>query len=220
MLLIFDCDGVVIDSMLLHCEIESKAYGEIGIEISPQDLARRFSGVQQTEVSKILAQETGCKVPSNFDVEKEKKTVFTQRLKAIPHVQEMLDMLADIPRCIASGSDAASLKHMLGLVGLYEYFAPNIFSSEMVARGKPAPDLFLFAANEMSTEPNNCLVIEDGIAGVQAAKAAGMRVFGFTGGSHCYQELSDCLREEGAEEVISDMRELTRLIKSAIHLTE
>jgi HAD superfamily hydrolase (TIGR01509 family) len=210
MLLIFDCDGVVLDSMLLHGEVESEAYGKLGIKISPQELSRRFAGFPQADVSKVLEQETGCKVPPDFDVEKEK--IFTQHLKAIPHVSDVLDVLWDVPRCIASGTGVAALKHMLDLVGLYDQFAPHIFSSEMVVRGKPAPDLFLFAAKRMGVEPKDCLVLEDGIAGVQGAKAAGMRVFGFVGGSHCDAKHGDRLKDEGAEIVFSDMRELPSLI--------
>ena len=133
-------------------------------------------------------------------------------MKAIPRIHETLDALWDIPRCIASGSGVVSLKHMLSLVGLYDHFAPHIFSSEMVPRGKPAPDLFLFAANKMGVEPKECLVLEDGLAGIQGAKAAGMRVFGFVGGSHCDEGHGARLKDEGAEIVFSDMRELPSLL--------
>jgi len=213
MLLIFDCDGVVLDSMMLHSEVESEAYRKLGIEISPQDLSRRFSGVRQIEVSRILEQETGRKVPLDFDVEAEKEAVFTQRMKAIPHINDTLETLWDVPRCIASGSGVASLKHMLGLVDLYDHFAPHIFSSEMVSRGKPAPDLFLLAAQKMEADIAGCLVLEDGVAGVEGARAAGMRVFGFVGGSHCDDDQGTRLKEAGAELIFSDMRELPSLIE-------
>jgi beta-phosphoglucomutase-like phosphatase (HAD superfamily) len=107
----------------------------------------------------------------------------------------------------------------IGITGLYDRFAPNVFSSELVVRGKPAPDLFLYAAQQLGHAPGNCLVIEDTIAGIQAAKAAGMHAFGFVGGTHCDSAHSDSKQGErltaaGAEHLFADMRELPELIKT------
>lgn len=98
-------------------------------------------------------------------------------------------------------------------VGLYDRFAPNIFSASQVTRGKPAPDLFLFAAAQLGYAPSECLVIEDSLAGVQAAFAARMKVIGFTGGGHCGPGHAERLRQEGAATVISNMRDLPTLIE-------
>lgn len=215
MMLIFDCDGVILDSMSLHTEVEAAAYGDIGIRISPEELVRRFSGVSDREVSRILEKETGVKIPDNLGglVRDKKKAVFSERLEAMPGIYRALEALADIPRCIASGTDLDGLNHMLRVANLYEMFAPHIYSSEMVERGKPYPDLFLYAAQKVGHAPEECVVIEDGAAGVEAAVAAGMRVLGFTGGSHCGQSHGEALMKAGAENVFSSMDDLPSLMK-------
>jgi len=215
MLIIFDCDGVVIDSMRLLTEVESEAYQSVGINMSPKELALRFSGVGDFEVYRILSQETGRTIPPDIavQIERRKKEVFRQRLKPVTGICEALSAIDNTPRCIASGTAVDLLYYSLGIAGLYDLFAPYIYSAEMVLRGKPLPDLFLHAANEMGHAPESCLVIEDGVAGVQAGRAAGMRVFGFTGGSHCDHKHADRLKAAGAELVFSDMRELPTLFE-------
>jgi HAD superfamily hydrolase (TIGR01509 family) len=215
MLMIFDCDGVVVDSMHLHTEVEAAAYQAIGINITPQELVRRFSGVSDAEVNRILEKETGIAIPSDIalQIDRRKEEVFTQRLKPVAGIRDALVAIRNVPRCIASGTGVNALDHMLEVVKLHDLFAPHIYSSEMVERGKPFPDLFLHAADKMGHTPTSCLVIEDGIAGVQAGKAAGMRVFGFVGGSHCDEGHGDRLKAAGAELIFSEMRELPSLIE-------
>ena len=212
MLLIFDCDGVVVDSMLIHNEVEAETYKRYGIDIPVRELARRFAGVPLQNVFKLLEKETGIHIPPHEEdvIEANKVDVITQRLQPVSGIREALDVLNDIPRCIASGSPPPSLKHMLTLTNLYDQFAPYIFSSTMVQHGKPAPDLFLHAANVVGHKPQDCVVIEDGIQGVRAARAAGMRVIGFTGGSHCDVGHAAQLVGEGVEFTFSDMRELPK----------
>lgn len=219
MLLIFDCDGVVLDSMTLHNEVESGAYAKAGIHLAPRELARRYAGMPLIETIRLFEREMGVTFPPDAEaqIEARKEKVFAERLKAMPGIAEALDALEATPRCIASGSRLAQLKHGLELTGLYGRFAPHIFSSEQVAHGKPAPDLFLFAARQMGFAPGDCLVIEDAVSGVKAALAAGMRAFGFVGGKHCDSEHSDGqqgerLKEAGAELVFADLRALSGLI--------
>ncbi len=215
MLLIFDCDGVVVNSMHLHTEVESEAYRSIGIDISPKDLALRFSGVGDAEVNRILSQDFDCAIPPDIAVriDRRKREVFAERLKPIAGIREVLTRIGSAPRCLASGTGVDLLHHLLGIAGLYDLFAPYIYSSEMVPRGKPFPDLFLHAAHQLGHAPSNCLVIEDGVAGVQAGRAAGMRVLGFVGGSHCDEDHEQRLMAAGAELVFSDMRELPSLLE-------
>ena len=214
MLIIFDCDGVVIDSMRLLTEVESEAHQSVGINMSPKELALRFSGVGDFEVYRILSRETGRVIPPDIaaQIERRKKEVFAERLKPVDGIREALTAIETTPRCIASGTAIDLLYYSLRIVGLYDLFAPHIYSAEMVSRGKPFPDLFLHAASEMGHAPETCLVIEDGVAGVKAGRAAGMRVFGFTGGSHCDHEHADRLKGAGAELVFSNMCELPALI--------
>lgn len=107
---------------------------------------------------------------------------------------------------------AGEIRHGLTCAGLYDQFTPHIFSASQVSRGKPAPDLFLFAAGQMQAAPSRCVVIEDSLAGVAAAVAAGMPVLGFHGGSHCRPGHVDRLRAAGAIAVFDDMRQLPGLI--------
>jgi HAD superfamily hydrolase (TIGR01509 family) len=215
MLLIFDCDGVILDSMNIHTEVEAAAYNSIGIKITPAQVARRFAGYPQPAISKILSEETGISIPPELHglMKTNKKAIFAERLQPVPGIREALKELDGIPRCIASGTGVAGLTYTLGLTGLYDHFAPHIYSSEMVKRGKPFPDLFLHAAEQAGHAPKDCIVIEDAGAGVEAALAAGMRVFGFSGGSHCGPDHAAFLKDAGAETVFAHMDMLPGLIR-------
>jgi HAD superfamily hydrolase (TIGR01509 family) len=122
-------------------------------------------------------------------------------------VEAVLDGIAG-KTCIASSSSPERLRYTLGLVGLYRRFDPHIFSATMVARGKPAPDLFLYAAERMAADSARCVVIEDSLPGVTAAVTAGMTAIGFVGGGHCSSGRADQLRSAGAAVVIDRMPEL------------
>jgi HAD superfamily hydrolase (TIGR01509 family) len=119
----------------------------------------------------------------------------------------MLDSLAR-EVCVASSGTPERLHHALSLVGLFERFDPQIFSASMVARGKPAPDLFLYAADRMGVRPQRCVVVEDSLPGVAAATAARMIAIGFTGGSHCAPGHASLLTAQGAALVIDRMAQL------------
>lgn len=213
--LIFDCDGVVMNSMALHTEIEAEAYQALGMSVQASELVLRFSGISQDDVSRTLSAETGIVVPSNFNgiLATRKEIEFKSRLQAMPGLTDAIEELAHLPRGIASGSGMAALKSMLTHTGLYHKFAPHIYSSELVARGKPHPDVFLHAAANMGYDPKDCLVIEDAPEGVKAAKAAGMRVFGFIGGTHCTTDHTRLLKDAGAEVIFRDMRMLPDIMK-------
>ena len=130
---------------------------------------------------------------------------------AIPHIGEAIAAI-DLPKCVASSGTPEKIHHGLTCAGLYDQLAPHIFSATQVKRGKPAPDLFLFAAERMQTPPERCVVIEDSIPGITGALAAGMTVLGFHGGSHCRPGYGDTLRAAGATATFDDMRQLPDLI--------
>jgi HAD superfamily hydrolase (TIGR01509 family) len=140
---------------------------------------------------------------------------FRRELKPIPGIVEALDRLT-IPYCVASSSQPERIRISLEVTGLLERFAPNIFSAEMVQHGKPAPDLFLYAAKQMGVEPAACLVVEDSAPGIAAAHSAGMRVLAFLGGSHVRQPgYRERLARLGPEREFDDMRMLPDLIAAS-----
>lgn len=214
-LLIFDCDGVLVDSEILHQEVEAELGREwLGIDRDPLTHGRLFTGKGLRNLLAAWEAESGSPLPPGLEEEmaQRKRDAFTTRLKAIPFVAAALATLTGFRRCVASGTPVPTLEIALKSTGLYDAFAPHLFSSSMVAQGKPAPDIFLYAAEKMGTEPDDCLVIEDSEHGVQAALAARMRVIGFTGGSHC--DASHAQKLRGADYIISDMRKLSAVLKT------
>jgi HAD superfamily hydrolase (TIGR01509 family) len=205
-LVIFDCDGVLIDSEVIGCRIEAEALTRAGLEITLAEILDRFTGVTSKETFRTLERERGRRLPADFAprVGAAIRAAFERELVAIAGVHAALERIK-LPVCVASSSSPARLEHSLRVTRLLERFAPRIFSAAAVARGKPAPDLFLHAAERMATPPARCLVIEDSIPGVQAGVAAGMRVLGFTGGSHCAPGHALRLRAAGAEQTFADM---------------
>ena len=138
-------------------------------------------------------------------------SAFDSELVATPGIDAALSAIKS-PVCVASSSAPDRLRYTLSLVGLFTRFDPHIFSATQVQREKPAPDLFLFAAGQMEVEPSTCLIVEDSVAGVMAAVRAGMRVIGFAGGSHCGLGHAERLRQAGADQVITDFRDLMPLL--------
>ncbi|MBB3946220.1 HAD superfamily hydrolase (TIGR01509 family) [Rhizobium skierniewicense] len=184
-LLIFDCDGVLVDSEPVSIAVLIDMVAHQGVQISEEDAYQRFLGRSVASMTATLWDEYGVETDIDFleHMRAELFQRFRDELKAIDGMAETLDRLS-VPRCVASSSQPERIRYSLGLTGLLDKLEPHIFSATMVKNGKPAPDLFLHAANEMQMEPGDCIVIEDSPAGIAAAKAAGMRVFAFTGGSH------------------------------------
>jgi len=212
-LVIFDCDGVLVDSEILANEVFAEALKSLGINLSLEETMNRFVGLNRMSMTSSIESEFGVKITDQFWDELRHLTwkAFDGKLKPIPGVVDLVAKLAS-KKCVASSSGPQSIKHSLSLVGLWERFAPYVYSAHQVKNGKPAPDLFLYAAAQLQTPPSSCLVIEDSLAGVRAAKAAKMRVFGFVGGSHCSPGHADVLRREGVEQVFSDMKVVAELL--------
>ena len=208
-LTIFDCDGVLIDSEIIACGVDAEELTEIGFKISTEDVVHRFSGMPSEAMYATIEAELGRPLPEDFTdrVKRRIEAAYRTDLRPIAGAAEVLGALRR-PFCVASSSSPAKLA--LGLVetGLYELFYPHIFSTALVARGKPHPDLFLYAARAMGADPADCVVIEDSIAGVTAASRAGMRAIGFTGGSHCLPGHGDRLIAAGAASLVSNFRDL------------
>src|SRR4051812_3408672 len=161
----------------------------------------------------MVEQEIGRNLPDDLESQVNAATLqfYASDLQPITHVAAAIGAI-DLPKCVASSGTPEKIRHGLVRAGLYDLLAPNIFSASQVKRGKPAPDLFLFAAEQMQVPAKRCLVIEDSLPGITGARAAGMTVLGFHGGSHCRPGYGDTLRAAGAAMIFDDMRQLPGLI--------
>jgi HAD superfamily hydrolase (TIGR01509 family) len=216
-LIIFDCDGVLVDSEIVSFEAEVDMLAEVGIPLTVRDLLARFLGTSSASMFATIERESGVELPPDFAERAALRTleVFDRKLRPIPGIAELL---ADLPnrKCVVSSSEPKRIRHSLTLAGILHHFDPHIFSATQVKRGKPAPDLFLLAAESMGVPPGRCVVIEDSVAGVTAARAAGMAALGFTGGSHCLDGHADKLRDAGAGDVLASMTEIGRRLVQAM----
>jgi HAD superfamily hydrolase (TIGR01509 family) len=208
-LVIFDCDGVLVDSEPIINRAHAAVLTACGYPISPEALVARFCGISDPDMLAAIERERGVSLPSTYSarVGAMIEDGFRRGLTAIQGAAETLAMLAQTV-CVASSSTLPQIRRKLDLAGLSQRFGDNLFSAAMVARGKPAPDLFLHAARRMGVAPKHCVVVEDSPAGVMAAVAAGMTAIGFCGGSHCRPGHGAVLEARGAAAVIADLRDL------------
>jgi HAD superfamily hydrolase (TIGR01509 family) len=212
-LVIFDCDGVLVDSEPIAVRIDVEMLAEVGVTMSEAEVIERYVGRSPEVILAETEARLGRRVPDGWFERGEARIreAFARDLHPVDGIADALGAL-DVPVCVASSSGHDSLRFKLELTGLYERFAGHIFSATEVANGKPAPDLFLHAARRMGVDPAGCVVVEDSRYGVQAARAAGMRVLGYAGG------LTPASVLEGPGTVVfDDMRELPRLIADAHH---
>jgi HAD superfamily hydrolase (TIGR01509 family) len=212
-LVIFDCDGVLVDSEVISCRAHADVLSLCGYPITADQVFDRFLGRSAKQACLEVEAELGHDLPDDFmaRLQDQLYRAFEADLESVPGIAEALDAI-DVPVCVASSGSHQRMRVSLGATRLYDRLAPHIFSSSQVENGKPAPDLFLFAAAQMRAAPSRCVVIEDSTAGIQGAMAAGMTVFGFHGGSHCRPDYEAALRAAGATATFADMRELPALI--------
>ncbi|MFF1490265.1 HAD family hydrolase [Streptomyces sp. NPDC058319] len=211
-LVIFDCDGVLVDSERIAVRVQVALGGELGWALTEDDVVERFIGRSHAAVREQVAARLG----------EETATVWAERFEALHReavdaglapvdgLPEALDAIT-LPTCVASSGSHEKMRHTLGRTGLYDRFAGRIHSATEVARGKPAPDLFLYAAQRMGVDPAACAVVEDSGPGVLAARAAGMRSFGYAGGPTPAERLAG-----PGTTVFHDMRALPGLIGAAV----
>ena len=210
-LVILDCDGVLIDSERLAVKVDVVMLRELGWPLSEAEVIERFVGVSDRDTQVAIEAHLGRKLPAGWEEQFKPlyEEAFEAGLEPVDGVLDALDRIT-VPSCVASSGTHEYLRYMLGLTGLYDRFAGRIFSAEDVAAGKPAPDLFLYAAERMAVEPGACVVVEDSRSGVEAARAAGMRTLAFAGG------LTPAEILEGPDTIVfENMRELPGLIDSA-----
>nr|WP_245427422.1 HAD family hydrolase [Roseiarcus fermentans] len=212
---IFDCDGVLVDSELIALGVTRRMLGEAGLSLSDEETRERFLGMRQDGALERIQGERGVPLPKGFSaaLAREILATFERELKGVDGVRQAVGGL-DARVCVASSSAPLRLRFALRVTDYESLFAPNIFSSTEVQRGKPWPDLFLFAARAMRAAPHDCLVIEDSVAGVTAARAAGMTVFGFAGASHFSKPAqAEELTAAGAALIFADMARLPQLVE-------
>lgn len=207
-LVIFDCDGVLVDSERIAVRVSAAGLTALGWALSEAEVTERFLGRSDTYVRDQVAQRLGARVADEWAVEFQRRSrkAFESELRPVDGVVEALDAITT-PTCVASSGTHENIRHSLGLVGLLGRFDGRIFSASEVTHGKPAADLFLYAAGAMKVAPALCAVVEDSPSGVEAGQAAGMHVFGYAGGV----TTSDRLSGRGTV-VFTEMRELPALL--------
>ena len=215
-LMIFDCDGVLIDSEIVVCRLVAEAFTRLGHPLSLEDVIRRFAGRPEREMIVEIERDWGRPVPAEYFAEMRSlvEEAYRTELQAVAGVDAALGRLK-VPFCVASSSAPEKLRLGLEAAGLLHRFGDHLVSATYVHRGKPAPDVFIYAAGWMRTPIADCVVVEDSIPGVRAARAAGLRVVGFTGGSHCPPGHGGRLLEAGAERVFPEFGDLEALIPGA-----
>ncbi len=217
--IIFDCDGVLVDSEVLAQDIELDVLRGIGLHYDRREFSVRFTGTSTAAFLEALEADGWARLGRSIADEVRRpmrermRAVFRERLAEVPGARAALETIRH-RRAVASSSTARALRSKLEHVGHWTYFAPHVYSADQVAHPKPAPDLFLHAAARLAVSPADCLVIEDSVNGVRAARGAKMRVWGFTGGGHQDAGSAERLTAAGAERIVPNWAEAARLFES------
>jgi len=207
-LVIFDCDGVLVDSESASNRVFVEELRGLGLDIESEEASRRFTGLSMTSCMEIVSEQLGRAVPEGFAERMRSRTLAAIREGGLDPIEGVPEMLCriDVPICVASSGEHEKMRLTLGLTGLLERFEGRMFSATEVPRGKPHPDLFLLAARRMNARPAGCAVVEDSVPGVLGARAAGMTAFGYASGDGGGE-----LASAGAR-VFHDMTELPDLL--------
>lgn len=210
-LVIFDCDGVLVDSERLAVRLQVELGAELGWPLAADEVVERFIGRAKESIVEQIAQRLGAQTAGlwwKLLIQRHRDAV-DLGLDPVDGLPEALEGIAalGLPTCVASSGSHEKMRHTLGRTGLYGHFEGRIHSASEVSRGKPAPDLFLHAARRMGVDPAACAVVEDSGPGVRAARAAGMRAFGYSGGPTPAERL-----EGPGTVVFDDMRRLPELL--------
>jgi haloacid dehalogenase superfamily, subfamily IA, variant 3 with third motif having DD or ED len=214
-LVIFDCDGVLVDSEIIAAQVESRLLTEAGYPITPEELGERFAGLTWKDI--LFSVEREAAIPLQASLLDKSEALLDKRLASeVMAVEGAAQAIARLSgrRCVCSNSSKHRLDMMLKRTGLAPLFGEYVYSAKDLGEGrtKPKPDIFLHGASRFGVDPSAAIVIEDSVHGIHAARAAGMRVIGFTGASHTYPGHADKLTEAGAETVISRMADLPATI--------
>ena len=218
--LIYDCDGTLIDSEHIAGSVCAEALTSIGVPTTMEAFNARFNGVPAVKVWEVLRAEIPFPLPEGFNdaINAEIYRRYDDELHPIPGVTEAVETIGG-NRAVASSTNLKRLKLNLEKTGLAPLFDPHIYSATQVKRGKPSPDVFLYAASQIGVDPAHAIVIEDSVAGVMAGLRAGMRVIGFHGASNGIPDLDARLAAAGAIEVIDRMADLPAAVERTLRNT-
>jgi HAD superfamily hydrolase (TIGR01509 family) len=213
-LVIFDCDGVLVDGERLAVAIDVLAIGALGWPITEGEVIDRHLGKSNADVLADIEAHLGRPVPEDWEEgwNAEYRRVFDAELQPVPGIAEAIETIAaeGFQTCVASSGTHAKMRRTLGKTGLRHFFEGRIFSATEVERGKPEPDLFLYAAKQVGLAPDHCVVVEDSQYGIAAAKMAGMKAIGYAGG------ITPASHLEQADVVITDMADLPRAVRDLL----
>jgi HAD superfamily hydrolase (TIGR01509 family) len=200
--ILFDFDGVIADSEVLANRVLAEFITELGSPCTLEDCLGRYAGLRWADAVPLIERDIGGRLPEDFPsrIRDRIHARYDTELRAVEGVETFLARFSEVPRCIASSSSLKGIAHCLEILGLAQHFT-NVFSAEQVPRGKPNPDLFLFAAEKMGVAAAQCLVIEDSVNGVKAAVAAGMTAIGLCAGSHIRDGHGARLKDAGAAHI-------------------
>jgi HAD superfamily hydrolase (TIGR01509 family) len=213
--IVFDFDGVIADSEVLSNSVLAEFVTELGVPTTLEDSYANFMGKRFQEVIEAIEVTIGRRLPAGFAEDYQRRTLerFRRELQPIKGAREFIEALIDIPRCIASSSSPDRLALCLDVLNMTDLFQERVFSASNVARGKPHPDIFLYAAQELGVKAGECVVIEDSVGGVVAGCAAGATVIGLTAAGHIRIGDDAKLLEAGARHVVRSFDEAIEVIR-------
>ena len=216
---IFDCDGVLVDSEVLANQTALDMLRPYGFEMSQSAYGGSFAGKTEEDILAIIRNDYGITLPDDFltQVQSAISQRLDDELQPIPGMHEVIALLP-VPTAVVSNSSLARVRSSLKVAQLSDFFGERLFAAEMVDRPKPAPDVYLYAAEQLNVAPEHCLVIEDSQSGVTAATAAGMTVIGFLAASHIPDGHQRTLRTAGAAEVAPDAAALQQAVSKFLNL--
>jgi HAD superfamily hydrolase (TIGR01509 family) len=220
-LIIFDCDGVLVDSEIIAHTLLAQMMTDLGHPMTTAEAVQKFAGRSLADTLSLIEARLGRSIPDDLGQRYGRLLLERLRhdLKPIAGVKAAVAALP-YPRCVASSSSLERIRLSLEATGLASLFGANIFSATQVAHGKPAPDLYLFASRRMGIAPERCVVVEDSALGVTAGRAAGMKVIGFTGAAHATPDAAQRLAAAGACSVISSMVDLPATVERSMSNAE
>jgi HAD superfamily hydrolase (TIGR01509 family) len=223
LLVIFDCDGVLVDSEPIALSVLGEMLEGQQVTLTDEEIADRFLGRSLGAVAQAVQQDFGILLPEDFPAMIRRRLFarYERELQAMPGIQTALEALAarGVASCVASSSLPERIEKSLAVTGLTQAFGVSVFSASMVKAGKPAPDLFLYAARQCGFSPANCIVVEDSPAGIEAARAAGMRVLAFGGGGHAqspaFRQKIAALKPDAWFDAMADLLQVVDAVRSS-----